>query len=345
MPRELIADRPGHTTLREYDEAPLKRDQVRAKTLFSAVKHGTEFRGFQANTLDASDVFSWEWRLHLRGKKQGAAFPKRLGNMYLAEVTKVGSDVSTVRTGDRIFGHASVRETHTLSADRVERAPDGVSWQSLMATDPAGVALCGVRDAHIRIGDRVAVFGLGAIGLMSVQLARIAGARWVAAIDPIEKRCRIAEAYGADLVLDPRESDVGMDVKRATEKLGIDVAMETSGSSVAMTDALRATRYQGTVVSTAYYNAPMQNLHLTGEWHRNRINIISVRSDSEPWLDYGWNKARGNKEAFDLLVEGRLTAEGLIDPVVPFDRVAEAYIQMNEYPETGIKLGVDHSLC
>ena len=344
MPRELIADRPGHATLCEYDEEPLKREQVRARTLFSAVKHGTEFRGFQANTLDASDVFSWEWRLHLRGQKQKAAFPKRLGNMFVAEVMEVGADVSTVRVGDRIFGHASVRETHTLSAARIERVPDGVSWQSLMATDPAGVALCGVRDAHIRIGDRVAVFGLGAIGLMTVQLARVAGARWVAAIDPIEKRCLIAEAYGADIALDPREADVGMAIKRATEKLGVDVAMETSGSSAAMTDALRATRYRGTVVSTAYYNAPMQNLHLTGEWHRNRISIISVRSDSEPWLDYGWNKARGNKEAFDLLAEGRLTAEGLIDPIVPFAHVAEAYMQMNAHPETGIKLGVDHML-
>lgn len=343
MPCELIADRPGHATLREYDEEPLKREQVRARTLFSAVKHGTEFRGFQANTLDASDVFSWEWRLHLRGQKQKAAFPKRLGNMFVGEVTEVGAEVSTIRVGDRIFGHASVRETHTLSAARVARVPDGVSWQSLMATDPAGVALCGVRDAHIRIGDRVAVFGLGAIGLMTVQLARVAGARWVAAIDPIEKRCLIAEAYGADIALDPREADVGMALKRATEKLGVDVAMETSGSSAAMTDALRATRYQGTVVSTAYYNAPMQNLHLTGEWHRNRISIISVRSDSEPWLDYGWNKARGNKEAFDLLAEGRLTAEGLIDPIVPFAHVAEAYMQMNAHPETGIKLGVDHS--
>ena len=79
MPRELIADRPGHTVLREYDEAPLKSDQVRAKSLFSAVKHGTEFRGFQANTLDASDVFSWEWRMHLRGQKTERCVSKTAG--------------------------------------------------------------------------------------------------------------------------------------------------------------------------------------------------------------------------------------------------------------------------
>ncbi len=344
MPRELIADKPGHTTLREYKEEPLKPDQVRARSLFSAVKHGTEFRGFQANTLDASDKFSWEWRMHMRGEKLEGAFPKRLGNMYLAEVIEIGQEVSSVQVGDRIFGHASVRETHTLSEDRVEKAPDGAAWQTLMATEPAGVALCGVRVGHIRLGDRVAVFGLGAIGLMTVQLARIAGARWITAIDPIERRCMAAEAYGADLILDPREADVGMVIKQETDKLGVDVTMETSGFSDAMYDALRSTRYQGTVVSTAYYNNPMAELNLTGEWHRNRITIISVRSDSEPWFDYGWGKERGNKEAYNLLVEGRLTTKGLIDPIVSMDKIAEAYMQMNSHPETGIKLGVDHSL-
>jgi threonine dehydrogenase-like Zn-dependent dehydrogenase len=88
----------------------------------------------------------------------------------------------------------------------------------------------------------------------------------------------------------------------------------------------------------------MAGLNLAGEWHRNRPNITSVRSDSEPWLDYGWDKHRGNKEAFELLAEGRLRVEGLIDPVVSMDEAAEAYMRMNSNPEMGIKLGVDHSL-
>jgi threonine dehydrogenase-like Zn-dependent dehydrogenase len=111
-----------------------------------------------------------------------------------------------------------------------------------------------------------------------------------------------------------------------------------------MNDALRALRYEGTVVSSAYYNAPMAGLNLAGEWHRNRPTITSVRSDSEPWLDFGWDKHRGNGEAFKLLAEGRLRAEGLIDPVVGMEDCAEAYMRMVSHPETGIKLGVDHSL-
>ena len=344
MPRELIAERPGHCSLREFEDTPLKPDQVRARSLYSAVKHGTEFRAFQANTPDASDRFDGELRLHLRGQERRDYYPMRLGNMYVAEITEVGSEVSGFEPGDRIFGHGRVCDFQTLSQGRFGKAPDYMSWQAIMYSDPAGVALAGVRDAHIRLGDRVAVFGLGAIGLMTVQLARLAGTRWVAAVDPIERRRAAAERHGADLVLDPTQADAGLEIKLATGKLGVDVSMETSGAAAALNDALRATRFRGTVVSTAYYNAPMAGLHMAGEWHRNRINILSVRSNSEPWADYGWDCKRGDEEAFNLLVEGRLQADDLVDPVVAFDDVAEAYMQMNSNPETGIKLGVDHSL-
>ena len=49
------------------------------------------------------------------------------------------------------------------------------------------------------------------------------------------------------------------------------------------------------------------------------------------------------EEATQLLVEGRLKTDGLIDPIVPFSQASEAYMQMNARPETGIKLGVDHT--
>ena len=100
----------------------------------------------------------------------------------------------------------------------------------------------------------------------------------------------------------------------------------------------------GTEFRTFQANTKDAAQHFSWEWHRNRPTIISVRSDSEPWLDYGWGAQRGCEEAFTLLAEGRLRADGLIDPVVAMDDVADAYMRMNSNPETGIKLGVDHAL-
>ena len=213
-----------------------------------------------------------------------------------------------------------------------------------MYSDPTNVAVGGVREAPVRLGDRVAVFGLGAIGQMTAQVARIAGATWVVAIDPIPGRREAAERHGADLVLDPIEVDVGLLVKQRTGGLGVDVSLETSGSYAALNDALRAVKYRGTVMSTAFYTGPAHGLSLAGEWHRNRLTIKTSREVSEPQPEHGWNAARVQDEALSLLVQGRLQADDLITPVVPLAQAAEAYQGMNEHPEGGIKLGIDHTL-
>ena len=146
------------------------------------------------------------------------------------------------------------------------------------------------------------------------------------------------------MVIDPVQDDAGLAVKLRTDRLGVDVSLETSGSYAALNDALRSTRYSGTVLSTAYYTGPSHGLALAGEWHRNRIHLISSRANSEPQPEHGWDFGRIRAEALDLLAEGRLQADDLMHPVVSLTRAAEAYQDMNEHPERGIKLGIDHTL-
>lgn len=345
MPLELIADSPGSAIVTEYEEKSPETGEIRVRSLFSAVKHGTEFRRFQSNSSDATDRWDWDLRLHVRGETGTRdSFPFSLGNMVYGEVEEVGDGVDGFKEGDRVFAHAKVSESHIASSTKFEHAPDGVSPEALMYSDPAGVAVGGIRDGGVRVGDRVAVFGLGAIGQMQVQVARASGARWVAAIDPIDKRRVHAERHGADLVLDPTQVDVGLEIKQATGGLGVDVGVEGSGNARALNDALRSTKYQGTIVSTAYYIGAMDGLFFSGEWHRNRIRIVASRSDSEPHPDFGWSAARTVEEAFALLAEGKLKVDGLFDPVVPMRQAATAYMHMNTDPEEGLKLGIDHTL-
>jgi threonine dehydrogenase-like Zn-dependent dehydrogenase len=342
MPLALIADRAGHAVLKTYDEPSLPPDQIRVRSLFSAVKHGTEGRGFMHNTLDASDRWDGQLRLHRRGEPLSDVYPKPLGNMCVGIVTEIGCQIRDLQVGDRVMGHLPIRETHTLTTSKVRPVPENVSPQALMYWDPADFALGGIRDGGVRPGDRVAVFGLGAIGQMVAQIARIAGARWIAAIDLIEKRREAAARHGADIILDPSSCDAGLEIKLRTEHLGVDVTIETSGASAALNDALRATKYNGTVVSTAYYAGAMDRLFLSGEWHRNRINIISSRANSDPQADYGWDFKRIQKESLQLIVEGRIQADDLIDPIVPITQAADAYHAIFEHPERSIKLGIDH---
>ena len=342
MPLELIADAPGHAQLQEYSEPDLLPDQVRVRSLFSSVKHGTELRGFRADTPDATDRFDGELRLHRRGEAAPPKFPMPLGNMCVGQIEEVGSDVANFKIGDRVFGHMSIRETHTMGAAGLNAAPADMSPQSLMYWDPADFAVGAVRDAPVRLGDRVAVMGLGAIGLMVAQLARVCGARWVVASDPIAIRRDAAARHGVDDVLDPTATDVGVAIKEMTGKTGADVVFETSGSYPALDDALRSVKYEGTVVSTAYYHGTT-GLMLSGEWHRNRTQLVSSRAVSTPLPQFGWDIPRIRSESLALLRDGRLQADDLIEPIVPLVKAADAYHEIAAHPERSIKLGIDHT--
>ena len=100
---------------------------------------------------------------------------------------------------------------------------------------------------------RVAVYGLGAIGLMIVQMAKLSGAERVFALDPIEHRRNLALKLGAEQVFDPTACDAGYEVKKATDKKGVDVAIDASGSYHALQAAIRSVHYSGLVVTCSFY--------------------------------------------------------------------------------------------
>ena len=343
MPRALVATAPRTPALVEYREPELGPGEVRLRSVLSVVKHGTELRAFRADTRDTTVPFDRELGLHLPGERRDA-FPLPLGNQGVARVVEVGPGAERFRLGDLVFGPLAVRETHTVTEEVLQAVPAGTAPEALLCWDPASVALCGIHDSGIRVGDRVLVTGLGAIGLMAAQLARLQGAGWVACSDPIARRRELAAAHGADLLINPTAEDAGLTVKRHTGGQGADVSIEASGSYAALHDALRATAYGGTVASLAYYTGTAEALHLQGEWHRNQLTLISSRNVNDPLrADPRWDAGRMHGQVIDLLAAGRLRADGVLDPIVPFERSAEAYREIERNPDASIKLAVRYS--
>ena len=70
--------------------------------------------------------------------------------MTVGEVTEIGEGATRFQIGDRVFGHLPIRETHTAHEDRLDEAPENMSAQAIVYSDPAGVALSPVRDAKNR---------------------------------------------------------------------------------------------------------------------------------------------------------------------------------------------------
>jgi len=193
MPRELLLTGPREIRIVPCDDAPLQPDEIRAQAVLSGISHGTELSLYRGTAPFHDESFDLDLRLFVDAA-EGVMFPAKLGYEWVGRVTEVGADVSGFKAGDLIHLPFHHRETHTARpAERtmlgyVEPLPPSLDPDRAIVLALAGVALQAIHDAHIKLGDRVAIFGLGAIGLLAVQLARLNGALWIDAVDPIARR-------------------------------------------------------------------------------------------------------------------------------------------------------------
>lgn len=344
--KQLIATAPRKAELKLYEESALQPEEVRVKVEHASPKHGSELAAFRGESPHSTQYFDKEWLafLHREARPQEVFGEWNLGNQFVGTITEIGPLVSGFSIGDRVCGYGGIRETICVNPAKsdLRLVPEGMSWKNAVCYDPAHFAMAGVREGGIRIGDRVAVFGLGALGQLSAQLAKLAGASYVAVVDPIVIRREIALNAGADAAYDPLETDVGMELKRDTGKLGVDVVIESSASEHALQQALRGLAYGGTVSYIGWARPFSGGMDWGQEAHFNNAKIVFARANSEPNPDHPrWNFKRIRDTCWDLLKEGKLQCDDIINPVVPFADCARAYEHfVDQHPEKSVKLGV-----
>lgn len=340
---EVISTEPRKTYIREYEDAPLKPDEIRAEVRYAAAKHGTEFTHFRGLDPFLENVFDEEYLLFRKSQEAiDKPFCMRPGNMWIGHITEIGAEVEGFSIGERIAGYGPFKSTHTLKAKEALRMPERMTWKEATCYDPAQFALGGVRDGQVRVGDNVVISGLGAIGLMAAQFARLAGAAKVIVCDPIEKRRQVALENGADIALDSASVDVGLEIKKATDNRGADVVIETSGNYYALQQAIRGVAYNGNVAVVGWYHECHGGLDLGREAHFNQPNILISRACSEPNREYPrWDFDRICKTSWDMLAKGLLKCENIVDPVVSIEKAAEVYMEIEQDPTSSVKLGVE----
>ena len=136
--------------------------------------------------------------------------------------------------------------------------PDGLSdEQVLMCPDIMSTGFGGAENAGIRIGDTVAVFAQGPIGLCASAGAKLSGASVVIGVDLLPERRAMALRMGADHVVDPGQGDVVEQIMQFTQGRGVDVAIEALGTQKTFEAALRVLRPGGTLSSLGVYSTDL----------------------------------------------------------------------------------------
>jgi alcohol dehydrogenase len=137
--------------------------------------------------------------------------------------------------------------------------PDGLTDEEvLMCPDIMSTGFSGAESGEIRIGDTVAVFAQGPIGLCATAGAKLKGATTIIAVESVPARAEVSRRLGADHVVDFRAVDPVAEIMRLTDGRGVDVAIEALGTQATFEGALRVLRPGGTLSSLGVYSTDLK---------------------------------------------------------------------------------------
>lgn len=344
--RRLLFTGPGQVEIIEERLPVLGSGEVYARSVLSGVSHGTEMAWLRGEAAALHRTWDTDERIYRDGA--GRDYPVAPGYETVATVAQLGPDVTDVQVGDLVYLDRPHADGHIVAGSiaRAGLVPADVPAERAVFWPLSRVALGGVHDAAIQLGETVVVTGLGTVGMLTVQLARRAGAAKVIGVDQHPLRLQAAASLGALVVNTATTNDVAASVRHITGPAGADAAIEASGSYRALHEAIRSCAPGGRVVTVASYHGEQPGLRLGEEYHRNRITLISSMTVNGCAHRHHplWDLDRLNRTARDLVCSGALHVDGLITHRVPFARAGDAYTLIRDNPQDTIKvvLTYDH---
>jgi 2-desacetyl-2-hydroxyethyl bacteriochlorophyllide A dehydrogenase len=333
MDRALVVTAPRELGFENVPHRPPGDGEVRVRTLYSGVSAGTELSQYRGTSPFMNKQWDSDARMFRAGGQPSWTFPVRnLGYEEVGEIVEIGSSVEGLEIGQRVFGTWGHRTGHTLDAAdaRARLMPEGGDPRMGIFSHIGAVALNGVHDARIRLGDLVVVFGLGVPGQIVAQAARASGAR-VIGVDPSANRRERFLALGGLRALDPTDAPVSDIIKGETGGRGADICIEVSGAPSALAEAMRTVAYASRVVAMGFFQGELRGIHLGDEFHHNRIELISSQiSGVAPDASHRWSKLRLWQQAVALQHEGVLHLVPLITDTVPFDEAPDLFMRLDK---------------
>ena len=174
----------------------------------------------------------------------------------------------------------------------------------------------GAERGHVRIGDVVAIFALGPIGLCAVAGAKLMGATRIIGVDTVPARIEAAKRLGADHVVDFAATDPVAEILRLTDGRGVDVAIEALGTQGTFQSALRVLRPGGTLSSLGVYSG---DLVIPGDAFAAGLGDHRIVTSLCP----------GGKERMRRLMtvidSGRVDLSAMVTHRFPLDDIEQAY--------------------
>ena len=203
------------------------------------------------------------------------------------------------------------------------RLPDSVSFEVGAMADPMSVALHAVRKANIQPGNRVAVFGVGPIGLFALQWAKTMGASKVFAVDVLPEKLEVARALGADVCIDNRKDDTVEMIKEHTSGRGAECTIEFAGNPTTQQQCIVATSKLGTSVWGGISHTGLElDREAVDTILRNELVIVGSWNSSFAQLKNDWGTS------LDFMKQDKIKTTHIITHRFPLESIRQAFEMM-----------------
>ena len=306
---------------KELDLSNLGPDQIEVESLYSLVSSGTELKIFKGTFESASlDV-------NIKGMADEAMeYPLAYGYSLVGRVVACGSNVADAATliGKNVFTFSPHSSRVVVDRDAAQIVPDGVEAEDAIFMPSVETALSLVHDAHVRLGENVAVYGQGLIGLLVTAIlsmhlsSTISSSRQfcsVTAFDALDDRLVMSSSMGATSALQPQTAGVAGP---------FDVCIEVSGNPRALQSAIDNTSNNGRIIVGSWYGNADVALKLGIDFHRSHKTIQTSQVSTIPSTMTGlWNKDR--RFALTWALVRSLKPSRLISKRMTLTDVQEAY--------------------
>ena len=330
MRRSLFFTAPGRVDVRDEVLPPPAAGEVVVQTIASAISPGTEmlvYRGQAPTDLAVDETISV-----LAGS---FAFPLKYGYAAAGRVIDLGPGVDPAWR-DRLVFAFHPHESHFVSpVGDLLLVPAGLDPEAALCLPNVETAVNFLLDGAPLIGEQVAVFGQGIVGLLTTALlARVPLASLIT-LDRYPLRREASLSLGAHASLDPSApgtlAELQTHLQADRSYPGADLTYELSGAPAALDQAITATGFNGRVVIGSWYGQKRADLNLGGRFHRSRIRLISSQvSTLTPELMGRWTKARRLQVAWQMLREVKPVR--FITHRFPLAEAAQAYALIDQQP-------------
>ena len=272
--KQIIFVEPNKASLLDCEVAKPTENQVLVKTAFSTISAGTERANLigdvniSPNSLPTSNI---------------PVFPRTVGYSSSGVVEEVGKNVTRFKKGDRVIGMWSKHASYNLFDENavVKIEYDDISLSEAATCFISTFSLAGLRKTAPEFGESIIVFGLGVLGLFSIQIAKASGLMPVIAIDPLKERRDLALKLGADFALDPTEQDFTAKVKELTNG-GANIAIEVTGKGHALNQALDCMARFGRVSLLGCTRECDFNVDYYRKVHFPGITLVGAHTNARP---------------------------------------------------------------